>query len=211
MNELGLDAYRFSIAWPRLQPAGTGGINTAGLQFYDRLIDELCAHGIKPAVTMYHRDLPQPLEDAGGWASRDTAYRFADYAAAVEHAFGDRVARWITLNEPFCSSMLGYGSGRHAPGRREGLAALAAAHYLLLGHGLALDRLRSEQPEGQYGITLNLTQSARPDRRTRPRHVERTYCSTRCSPTRCSRADIRPRPGTCGRPTVSSPSSIPGI
>ena len=132
MNELGLDAYRFSIAWPRVQPDGSGAVNPAGLEFYDRLLDELCAHGIKPVATMYHWDLPQPLEEAGGWTVRDTAYRFADYAAVVQHAFGDRVARWITLNEPFCSSMLGYGSGRHAPGRREGLRALAAAHLWTL-------------------------------------------------------------------------------
>jgi beta-glucosidase len=157
MNELGLDAYRFSIAWPRVQPDGSGAVNPAGLQFYDRLLDELCAYGIKPVATMYHWDLPQPLEDGGGWTVRDTAYRFADYAAVVQRALGDRVARWITLNEPFCSSMLGYGSGRHAPGRREGRSALAAAHHLLLGHGLALERLRSERPEGQYGVTLNLT------------------------------------------------------
>jgi len=132
MNELGLDAYRFSIAWPRVQPDGSGAVNPAGLEFYDRLLDELCAHGIKPVATMYHWDLPQALEEAGGWTVRDTAYRFADYAAVVQHAFGDRVARWITLNEPFCSSMLGYGSGRHAPGRREGLRALAAAHLWTL-------------------------------------------------------------------------------
>jgi beta-glucosidase len=157
MAELGLDAYRFSVAWPRVQPEGSGAVNPAGLQFYDRLVDELATHGIKPVVTLYHWDLPQPLEDAGGWTARDTAYRFADYAALVQAALGDRVARWITLNEPFCASILGYATGRHAPGRREGLGALAAAHHLLLGHGLALDRLRSVRPEGQYGITLNLT------------------------------------------------------
>ncbi len=157
MKDLGLDAYRFSIAWPRVQPDGSGAVNQAGLQFYDRLVDELCAQDIKPVVTLYHWDLPQPLEDAGGWTVRDTAYRFADYAASVQAALGDRVARWITLNEPFCSSMIGYASGRHAPGRREGLGALAAAHHLLLGHGLAIERLRSERPGGQYGITLNLT------------------------------------------------------
>ncbi|GAB3473646.1 GH1 family beta-glucosidase [Amycolatopsis cihanbeyliensis] len=154
MAELGLGAYRFSIAWPRVQPAGSGPINQRGLDFYRRLTDALLEHGIQPWPTLYHWDLPQPLEDAGGWPERDTAARFAEYAAAVHDALGDRITRWTTLNEPWCSAFLGYASGRHAPGRREPAAALRAAHHLLLGHGLAAEAM----PETPVGITLNLTQ-----------------------------------------------------
>ena len=156
MADLGVDAYRFSIAWPRVQPTGSGAVNPAGLAFYDRLVDALLATGIEPVPTLYHWDLPQPLEDAGGWPERDTAARFADYAEIVHAALGDRVTKWITLNEPFCSSILGYAVGRHAPGRHEGRTALAAAHHLLLGHGLAVQRMRATRPEQEYGITLNL-------------------------------------------------------
>ncbi|PSL08103.1 broad-specificity cellobiase [Haloactinopolyspora alba] len=154
MADLGLEAYRFSIAWPRVQPAGSGPINQRGLDFYRRLADALLEHGIQPWPTLYHWDLPQPLEDAGGWPARDTAARFAEYAAAVHEALADRVSRWTTLNEPWCSAFLGYASGRHAPGRREPVAALRAAHHLLLGHGLAAQAMR----ETPVGITLNLTQ-----------------------------------------------------
>jgi beta-glucosidase len=150
MAELGLPAYRFSISWPRVQPAGRGAINAEGLAFYDRLVDELLAHGIEPWPTLYHWDLPQPLEDAGGWPERDTAERFADYAIAVHHRLADRVAHWTTLNEPWCSAFLGYGSGVHAPGRTDGVAAIRAAHHLLLGHGLAAEAI------GTAGITINL-------------------------------------------------------
>ncbi|MHA3703231.1 GH1 family beta-glucosidase [Jatrophihabitans sp. YIM 134969] len=155
MRDLGVDAYRFSIAWPRVQPLGSGAVNPAGLAFYERLVDELLDAGIEPVPTLYHWDLPQPLEDAGGWPLRDTAERFADYATIVHDALGDRVSKWITLNEPYCSSILGYAVGRHAPGRREGRPALAAAHHLLLGHGLAVQRMRERRPEQEYGITLN--------------------------------------------------------
>ena len=116
MADLGVDAYRLSVAWPRIQPDGRGPVNRRGLDFYSRLVDELLGRGITPVVTLYHWDLPQPLEDAGGWPHRDTAHRFAEYAAAVQEQLGDRVRRWITLNEPYCSSVLGYGTGRHAPG-----------------------------------------------------------------------------------------------
>ena len=156
MADLGVDAYRFSIAWPRVQPTGSGRVNGAGLDFYSRLVDTLLERGITPWATLYHWDLPQPLEDAGGWPVRDTAHRFAEYAAHVADALGDRVRHFITLNEPWCSAFLGYGSGRHAPGRSDPAAALAASHHLLLGHGLAVEALRERVPQAQVGITLNL-------------------------------------------------------
>lgn len=142
MSELGIDAYRFSIAWPRVQPTGRGAVNTAGLDFYDTLVDELCAHGIEPVPTLYHWDLPQALEDSGGWLDRDTAYRFAEYAYLVAERLGDRVHRWITLNEPFIHMAYGYALGVHAPGHALLLDALPAAHHQLLGHGMATTALR---------------------------------------------------------------------
>ena len=155
--DLGLDTYRFSVAWPRVQPGGTGPANPAGLAFYDRLVDELLGRGVDPWVTLYHWDLPQELEDAGGWPNRDTAYRFADYAELVFAALGDRVKTWTTLNEPWCSAMLGYAYGHHAPGRRDLGDGIAAAHHLLLGHGLAVQRLRAAAAAPiELGITLNL-------------------------------------------------------
>ncbi|MFE4600670.1 GH1 family beta-glucosidase [Kitasatospora indigofera] len=156
--DLGVDAYRFSVAWPRVQPGGRGPADARGLAFYDRLVDELLGRGVKPWVTLYHWDLPQPLEDAGGWPARDTAYRFADYAMMVHQALGDRVENWTTLNEPWCSAFLGYAEGMHAPGRRDPAAAVAATHHLLLGHGLAVSRLREAATVPlQAGITLNLS------------------------------------------------------
>ncbi|MEW2543174.1 GH1 family beta-glucosidase [Micromonospora chalcea] len=155
---LGVDAYRFSVAWPRVMPAGRGAVNRRGLDYYDRLVDALCGHGIRPFVTLYHWDLPQALEDEGGWRVRDTAEWFAEYAAAVAGVLGDRVQDWITLNEPYCSSMVGYAEGRHAPGTAEGHGALAAAHHLLLGHGRAVAAVRSAAgPRARVGITLNLS------------------------------------------------------
>ncbi len=156
MREMGLSAYRFSVSWPRVQPAGSGPANPAGLDFYRRLVDELLAAGIEPWLTLYHWDLPQPIEDAGGWPERDTAARFADYAAIVHRALGDRVRHFTTLNEPWCSGFLGYASGDHAPGRREPAAAIRAVHHLLLGHGLAVDAMRAQGRDTQVGITLNL-------------------------------------------------------
>jgi len=156
MAELGLEAYRFSIAWPRIQPGGSGAINPAGVAFYSRLVDGLLARGIRPIATLYHWDLPQELEDAGGWPARDTAYRFAEYAARTVEALGDRVMMWTTLNEPWCSAYLGYGSGAHAPGRTDGAAALAAVHHLNLAHSLAVPEIRraaSNVPE--VSATLN--------------------------------------------------------
>ncbi|RMI44824.1 GH1 family beta-glucosidase [Streptomyces triticirhizae] len=155
MADLGITHYRFSLAWPRIQPEGRGQLNAAGVDFYSRLVDGLLERGIQPWVTLYHWDLPQPLEDAGGWPARDTAERFAEYAAAIHDRLGDRVPDWTTLNEPWCSAFLGYASGVHAPGRTEGPAALRAAHHLLLGHGLAVRALR-EQGARDVGITVNL-------------------------------------------------------
>ena len=159
MAQLGLGAYRFSIAWPRIMPEGRGAVNQIGLDFYDHLVDTLLAKGIEPFATLYHWDLPSPLEQEGGWRNRATAYAFADYADIVTARLGDRVANWITLNEPWCSAYLGYGTGVHAPGLSDRQAAIDAAHHLLLGHGLAVPRIRAHLPtHGQVGITLVLTQ-----------------------------------------------------
>lgn len=156
MADLGLNAYRFSVSWSRVQPTGRGPAVQVGLDFYRRLVDELLERGIKPAVTLYHWDLPQELEDAGGWPERDTAYRFAEYARLVGEALGDRVDNWITLNEPWCSAFLGYGSGVHAPGRTDPAASLRAAHHLNLAHGLGAAALRSATPaRSQIAISLN--------------------------------------------------------
>jgi beta-glucosidase len=155
MAGLGLDAYRFSVSWPRIQPGGRGPENRSGSAFYDRLVDDLLAAGIKPAVTLYHWDLPQELEDAGGWTNRDTAYRFAEYSALVAERLGDRVQLWCTLNEPWCSAFLGYGSGAHAPGRIDDADALVAAHHLLLAHGLGARAVRSVLPSAPISISLN--------------------------------------------------------
>ncbi|HEU4512095.1 MAG TPA: GH1 family beta-glucosidase [Nocardioidaceae bacterium] len=142
MKGLGLDGYRFSISWPRVLPDGSGPANPKGLVFYDRLVDELLAAGIAPMATLFHWDLPQALEDDGGWLNRQTALRFADYAALVAERLGDRVAHWVPVNEPNVVTMLGYALGMHAPGKRLMYAALPAAHHLLLGHGLAVQALR---------------------------------------------------------------------
>jgi beta-glucosidase len=154
MSSLGLKAYRFSTSWPRVLPGGRGPANQRGLDFYRRLVDDLLAAGIEPWLTLYHWDLPQEIEDAGGWPVRDTAERFAEYALVLHDALGDRVTRWTTLNEPWCSAFLGYASGDHAPGRTDAADALAAAHHLLLGHGLAASALSARGAE--VGITLNL-------------------------------------------------------
>jgi beta-glucosidase len=156
MAELGLTAYRFSVAWPRIQPTGRGPADRRGLDFYRRLVDELLARGIEPWPTLYHWDLPQALEDAGGWPERDTAERFAEYAALVHDALGDRVRTWTTVNEPWCAAFLGYASGEHAPGRQEPAASLRAAHHLLLGHGLAARAIRAGRGDPQVALCLNL-------------------------------------------------------
>ncbi|MGE5136448.1 MAG: GH1 family beta-glucosidase [Gemmatimonadota bacterium] len=154
---LGCRSYRFSIAWPRVLPAGQGPVNQRGLDFYRRLLDGLHNRGIEPMVTLYHWDLPQALQDQGGWPARDTAARFADYAAAVARELGDRVPLWITLNEPWVSAFAGHLQGRHAPGLADLGTALRAAHHLLLGHGLAVQALRAGPGGGRVGITLNLS------------------------------------------------------
>jgi beta-glucosidase len=155
MADLGLPAYRFSVSWPRVQPDGSGPVNTRGLDFYDRLVDELLAAGVTPYVTLYHWDLPQALEDRGGWTRRQTAQRFADYATAVHGRLGDRVPTWTTLNEPWVAAFLGHASGVHAPGLRDPEAAFAAVHHQLLGHGLAARALRAAGADS-VALTLNL-------------------------------------------------------
>ncbi|MDO5746451.1 MAG: GH1 family beta-glucosidase [Actinomycetaceae bacterium] len=160
MSELNLQAYRFSLSWPRIRPDDKD-FNPKGIDFYSRLIDELLAHNITPWITLYHWDLPQTLQDKGGWANRDTAYRFAEYSSYVYDKLGDRVQHWTTLNEPWCSAFLGYETGVHAPGRQSTKEAIAAAHHLLLAHGLAAEEIRNKatslQQEVSLGITLNFT------------------------------------------------------
>jgi beta-glucosidase len=156
MARLNLNAYRFSLSWARILPEGQGAINAKGLDFYDRLVDALLAQGIAPVATLYHWDLPLALHERGGWLNRETSLAFADYAEIVARRLGDRIAWWITLNEPWCSAYLGYGLGIHAPGIRQPQSAVTAAHHLLLGHGLAVPRLRA-CADARIGITLNLT------------------------------------------------------
>ena len=152
MAELGLGAYRFSIAWPRVQPEGRGAPNRAGLDFYDRLVDGLLERGITPWVTLYHWDLPQALEDRGGWTDPEITGRFAEFAAVTVERLGDRVGRWITLNEPRTFSLMGYGTGRHAPGRRGWANALRAAHHAHLAHAAAVPAIRAAAPSARVGI-----------------------------------------------------------
>lgn len=155
MRELGLGAYRFSIAWPRVQATGKGAINAKGLAFYDRLLDELLANDIKPYCTLYHWDLPLALGHNGGWTNRDTAYRFADYADLIGAHFGDRIDTWATFNEPRCAAFVGHFEGRHAPGLASLEATLAAAHHMLLAHGLGIQALRS-RTTSKVGIVLDM-------------------------------------------------------
>jgi len=154
---LGLDSYRFSISWARVVPDGRGPASTCGLDFYKRMIDGLLAKGITPMATLYHWDLPQPLQDAGGWTNRDTVGRFCDYAEAVLGAIGAAVPMWVTVNEPFCAGMIGHLQGRHAPGIVNLYSALAASHHLLLAHGLAVGLVRSAAPGAQVGNSVLLS------------------------------------------------------
>jgi beta-glucosidase len=156
MRELGLDAFRFSISWPRVIPEGRGRVNTAGLDFYDRLVDELLANDLEPFATLFHWDTPQALEDAGGWPVRATAEAFVEYAEAVVARLGDRVRRWMTHNEPWVHAWIGHAWGEHAPGRTSEADAVAAAHHLLLSHGWATEAIRRAAPDAQVGIVLNL-------------------------------------------------------
>jgi len=157
MSELGLDAYRFSIAWPRIQPEGRGPANPKGLDFYRRLVEGLLEREITPLATLYHWDLPQELQDRGGWASREVVDRFVEYAELVFDALGDLVDSWITHNEPWVTSFLGYAYGIKAPGLSDWSTALAAAHHVLLSHGRAARAYRDGGGTGEIGITLDLT------------------------------------------------------
>lgn len=156
MRDLGVQSYRFSVSWPRVLPTGRGTVNEAGLDFYSRVVDALLAEGIQPAATLYHWDFPQALEDQGGWTNPDSVKWFADYADVVTRALGDRVKFWIDLNEPWCSAMLGYMFGAHAPGVQDPVKAYRAAHHLMLAHGAAVPIIRQNSPGAQVGITLNL-------------------------------------------------------
>jgi beta-glucosidase len=159
MKSLGLRAYRFSIAWPRVLPSGRGARNERGIDFYSRLVDELLAAGITPFATLYHWDLPQLLQDEGGWANRETAHAFVEYTDAITRRLGDRVKHWITHNEPWCAGMLSHQVGLHAPGTKDWKIALAASHHLLLSHGLAVPVVRANSAGAEVGITLNFTPS----------------------------------------------------
>lgn len=176
ISELGLTAYRMSVSWARLQPGGRGPLNPVGVGHYRAVLEGLNARGVRPFVTLYHWDLPQALEDSGGWPERDTAQRFADYAAAVVRELGDVAADWITLNEPWCSAFLGYGTGRHAPGRNDVREAVAAGHHLNVAHGLALQAIRTERPGARVGVAHLLTDllpaSARADDIAAARRVD---------------------------------------
>jgi beta-glucosidase len=155
MAELGMRMYRFSVAWPRIQPTGSGPVNERGLDFYRQLVDALLEAGITPNLSLYHWDLPQTLQDAGGWSSRETALRFADYASLVYQALHDRVPWWGTLNEPWCVALLGHAAGIHAPGIKDPVQAIRTIHHVLLGHGLAIREMRAIDPRPQLGIVLN--------------------------------------------------------
>jgi beta-glucosidase len=156
MRELGIGAFRFSIAWPRVLPDGRGAVNGAGLDFYDRLVDELLAADIQPFPTLHHWDLPQALQDEGGWTARSTAEAFVPYTEAVVRRLGDRVSHWTTHNEPWVAAWLGHGWGLHAPGHTSDQEAVDAAHHLLLSHGWAVEAIRREAPDAKVGIVLNL-------------------------------------------------------
>lgn len=152
---LGVDAYRFSISWPRVQPDGKGAWNEAGFDFYSRLLDELTAHGVKAHVTLYHWDLPQGLQDDGGWLNRDTCHRFAEYAGEVARRFGARIEAIATHNEPWCTANLGYGNAQFAPGVANARQAIQVSHHLLLSHGLAMSAMREQGTPAKLGIVLN--------------------------------------------------------
>ena len=158
LRQLGVTSYRFSIAWPRIQPTGRGPANMAGLDHYDQMVDDLLEAGIRPFTTLYHWDLPSALQHTGGWTSRETSYRFAEYATIVAERLGDRVIDWVTLNEPLCSAWIGHMEGRMAPGMRDLRSAVHASHHLLLAHGLAVQALRSVATKTpSVGIVNNLS------------------------------------------------------
>ena len=174
LQKLGVNAYRFSIAWPRVFPQGEGEPNPKGLDFYDRLVDGLLEAGIEPFVTLYHWDLPQALHEKGGWVNRETTHAFARYAQTVAQRLGDRVRYWITHNEPWVVAFLGYHWGIHAPGIQDSRAALAVTHHLLLSHGMALEAIRSQAPQAQVGITLDFSwvEAAAPEHQAEARAMD---------------------------------------
>jgi beta-glucosidase len=155
MKAMGLEAYRFSVAWPRVQPSGRGAVNEKGLDFYERLVDGLIERGITPHMTLFHWDLPQALQDEGGWLNRNTAHAFADYAHIVTKRLGDRVETIATHNEPWCTAHLGFGIGKFAPGMADLKLVPTVAHHLMLSHGLAMDKMRALKTKAQLGIVLN--------------------------------------------------------
>lgn len=175
LADLGIPAYRFSIAWPRIFPEGRGRFKPAGLDFYGRLVDELLRRGITPYATLYHWDLPQALQDRGGWPNRDTVGAFLDYVDVVTRTLGDRIQHWLTHNEPWCIAILGHAQGIHAPGLRDGPAALAAAHHLLLSHGLSVPVIRANCRRAEVGIALNLTPAYPASARDTDRQAARIY------------------------------------
>jgi beta-glucosidase len=214
MVDLGLQAYRFSIAWPRIQPTGTGSVERRGLDFYSRLVDGLLERGIQPVATLYHWDLPQALEDAGGWPNRDTALRFAEYAGITAQALGDRVATWTTLNEPWCSAYLGYGSGAHAPGRTNGADALAAVHHLNLAHGLGVQAIRGAVTnDPDVSVTLNF-HVIRGDDATSPEAIRRIDALANrafTSPMLLGRYDADFLADTADLPQIHQPIDVLGV
>ncbi len=174
MQSIGLQAYRFSIAWPRILPQGTGEVNQAGLDFYSRLVDGLLAAGITPFATLYHWDMPQALQDRGGWPARATVDAFVEYADVISRHLGDRVKNWITHNEPWCVSFLSHQIGEHAPGWKDDWgAAFRAAHHVLLSHGLAVRVIRANSAGSEVGITLNFewAETRQPQRGRPGRHA----------------------------------------
>src|SRR5215211_7918664 len=206
MADLGLGAYRFSVAWPRVQPEGRGPVNPEGLDFYRRLADRLLECGIEPWVTLYHWDLPQALQDSGGWASREVVDRFVDYASAVYAALSDRVANWTTLNEPWCAAFLGHAAGIHAPGVQDPATAVRAAHHLLVAHGQATRVMRAIDARPRLGINLNLDPvtpaSGGPADADAARRIDGVYNRLFLIP--CSGAATRP---TCSRTWAASAAS----
>ena len=210
-----MGSYRFSVSWPRVIPTGSGAVNPQGIDFYSRLVDRLLAKGISPALTLYHWDMPKELDDAGGWTARDTAYRFADYAAAVAAALGDRIPLWTTLNEPWCSAFLGYAGGVHAPGHTMNVETLAATHHLLLGHGLAVQQLRAAVPSSaRLAITVNpaMARPATTSADDVQPAAKSTDCRTGFGSTRCSTRLTRPtlsssRPGFAIGPSFATVTS----
>ena len=198
----GFNAYRFSTAWPRILPAGAGAVEARGLDFYDRLVDGLVARGITPWLCLYHWDLPQALQEQGGWVNRDIAEKFADYGRVVARRLGDRVKHWAMFNEPNVHALFGYGMGGHAPGLTGLANMLAAIHHQNLAQGRALQALRAERADFRLGTVISL-QPTRPSpghEADEPRSRDSMRSGTALSSIRCSRAFIRPRsPGTSRR------------